>query len=146
MQETFFHYQRKRLTVLFGWGILSTVYGLCLQLHPDAFWRMAGRQDIVWGAIDALIARFGMRGARKKQALAETKPIDEQKEARGFRRILLINVLLDIGYVVGGIWIMRRFRQQNSRRGTGFGILGQGLFLLLFDSFLTLEVGRRWNL
>ena len=148
MRESFYHYQQRRLALLLGWGLFSVVMGLMVQFSPKTFWKQFARQALIWGAIDAALAVFGLRGASKKEtrfANGELNSRDEAKEARGFYRILLINTGLDVFYVAGGAWLMQRFKTRADRRGMGLGVLVQGLWLFLFDGLVSQETLRRWH-
>lgn len=121
--------------------------GLTAQRDKNEFWRQFWLQFFIWGAIDAALAAFGINGANRKEerlALGELTETDEQKEARNLWRILLINAVLDVTYVAGGVWVVQRFKTRADRRGMGAGIILQGLWLFLFDSWLAGEMGRRW--
>ncbi|MBC8076442.1 MAG: hypothetical protein H7Y32_10240 [Chloroflexales bacterium] len=147
MADDFFAYQRRRLGVLLAWGVGSMVAGPLALLGRNAFWRQFGIQTFSWGAIDALLAFFGRRGARTKaerraQGLLTTA--DELREARSFRTILLLNAGLDVLYIAGGAVLAWRQWAQRDRRGMGLGIIPQGVFLLLYDSLLAHEVGQRF--
>jgi hypothetical protein len=147
MQDNFFSYQQRRIWLLVGWGGLSVVSGLLLQIVRNPFWKQFGLQAVMWGAIDVALAILGLNSANKKEeqlALGVTKEVDEQKAIRSFFRLLAVNTSLDVGYVLSGILVMQRFKHRRDRRGMGVGILVQGLWLFLFDGFLTQEVGRRW--
>ena len=149
MQGNFYGYQHKRFLLLLGWGLLSVIAGFALQLNPKPFWKQFGIQALLWGAIDAALALFGIIGADKKgkrYVFGELGPTDEQKEARSFYRILLINTGLDVGYVALGAWLMQRFKTRADRRGMGLGILIQGLWLFLFDGLVSQEVRSDWKM
>ena len=57
------------------------------------------------------------------------------------RRTLLVNAGLDVLYVVGGVIILLTLTAELAR-GNGVGIIIQGGFLLLFDTFYALQVQR----
>ena len=148
MQENFYGYQQRRMSLLLGWGLLSVIAGFVVQRNPQSFWKQFGLQALLWGAIDAVLALFGLTGANKKEeryVRGELDTTDEQKEARNFYCILLINTGLDVGYVVGGVWIMQHFKTRSDRRGMGLGIIIQGLWLFLFDGLVSQEVRSRWK-
>jgi len=149
MQGNFYGYQHQRFLLLLGWGLLSVTTGFALQLNPKPFWKQFGIQALLWGAIDAALALFGIVSTDKKgerYALGELGTTDEQKEARTFYRILLINTGLDVGYVGLGAWLMQRFKARADRRGMGLGILIQGLWLFLFDGLVSQEVRSDWKI
>jgi hypothetical protein len=144
--DSFFAYQRRRLGILLAWGLASMLAGSPALLIRDPLWRQLGVQACSWGAIDALLAFFGRRGALRKQALraqGQLSASDELREARRFRAILLLNAGLDVLYIAGGVALARRQWRRRDRRGMALGIIPQGVFLLLYDSLLACEVGRR---
>ncbi len=148
MRENFYRYQHRRLSLLLGWGLLSMLIGVVMPIYPNPFWRQFGLQALLWGAIDAMLAAFGLGRAGKKQeqhALGELSFHDETREARSFYRILLFNTGLDVLYVASGIWLMQRFKKRADRRGMGLGIIVQGLWLFLFDGLVSQEVRGRWK-
>jgi hypothetical protein len=124
------------------------VAGLASLLHPAPRVRHAGLQALSWGAIDAVLALIGRRSARRKAQRAQQGDLDSATIARAigtFRRILLINSVLDVGYVLGGLWLLRTAGERQSRQGMGLGIIVQGLFLLIYDALLARDVTRRWQ-
>ncbi len=135
-QRDLFTYQRRVLPVLLLWGAGSAVAGVRWWRGSQPFWQGVGMQCAAWGAIDALIALAGVRGARRKgDALAQGTISDEAHadEARTFERILWINGGLDVGYALGGLFFLRRNAGHAQRRGMGTGVIAQALFLLGFD-------------
>lgn len=101
-----------------GWATASTAAGalLCLPRRTRGF----GRQTLAWGAVDGAIA---WAGRRRRAANGPTDP------AR-LRRVLLVNVGLDVGYLALAAALLRTARW----RGDGYAVLVQGGFLLLLDS------------
>lgn len=149
MQGNFYSYQQQRFFLLLFWGILSVIAGSALQLNTQPFWKQFGIQSLLWGAIDAALALFGLPGANKKEerlALGELTETDVQKDTRNFYRILLINFGLDVGYIALGIWLMQHFSTRPDRRGMGLGILIQGIWLFLFDGLVSQEVRSQWKM
>ena len=145
MSENFYRYQQRRLAILLAWGLANTLGGSLGLLSRDPLWRQFAGQAGAWGAIDAALAFVGRRGARSKElrlAQGELTPADQRREAQRFRVILLVNAGLDLLYIAGGARLARQ--QRPDRRGIGLDIVVQGAFLLLYDSLLALEVGRRY--
>jgi hypothetical protein len=144
----FFEYQERQLGILKAWGLGSVVVGLASLPVPEPRTRQAGLQALTWGAIDAALALFGRRGARRKAQQARQGELDRAaiaRERRTFRRILLINSALDVGYMLGGLWLLRTAGERRERQGMGLGIMVQGLFLFIYDALLARDVGRRWK-
>jgi hypothetical protein len=148
MRENFYDYQHNRLDMLKVWGLINVALGWSASLSRDRLVRHVGFQAIAWGGIDALLAFFGQQNANQKaEETRRGKMPGKQiaRDIRGFRRLLLINAGLDVGYILGGLWLMVSARERRERQGMGLGILIQGLFLLLFDALLAEEVRRKWG-
>jgi hypothetical protein len=123
------------------WSALSIIGG-ALLLFAVPFWRGVGLQALVWGAVDAVIAFFGLLSLRRKKRRPDAnEPETLEREARDLRRLLLINAGLDGFYIVGGIAVLNSFTRDFAR-GNGVGITLQGAFLLLFDTFYVFQVQR----
>lgn len=120
---------------LLGWSILSILAGFPLWLDTHRPIKNIGTQFMAWGAIDGLIALFGARSAEKRQSTA-----NPAAETRKLRRILWLNTGLDVGYMLGAAWLMSK--DDEEKRGMGFGILVQGGFLFLFDLWHAIRSNR----
>ena len=106
--------------VLGGWAAASVAVGAALCVDPRT--RGFGRQTLAWGAVDGAIA---VVGARRRAAGGRTDP------AR-LRRVLLVNVGLDVLYLATGGHLVARTTRG---RGDGMAVLVQGAFLLGLDSW-----------
>jgi hypothetical protein len=135
----FWTWQHQALGWLLGWGVGSVVVGAGLVADRRPELRQIGLQAIGWGAIDAALALNGRRAARAKQQLAAPAPTVEREAAR-FQQIVAVNAGLDLLYVAGGAWLTQTAGQQARRRGMGIGIMVQGFFLLIYDSWLVWRV------
>lgn len=133
--QSIWSFQRNLTTRLYLWSALSIFAGI-MMLFFSPFWRGMGIMFIGWGAIDAAIAFFGSRSARKKEASLPSAA-SEAVEARNIRRILLINTVLDVLYIAAGIWIILT-QPDPFWQGSGWGVIVQGGFLFLFDFYHTL--------
>lgn len=113
---------------LTAWSVGSLAVGGALSRwgHGE---RAAGvaRQSLAWGAIDLGIAAVGARANRA--------PVPDVPAAtRALRRLLLVNAVLDVGYVAAGVALLRagRLRGRDSV-GDGAAVVAQGGFLLVLD-------------
>jgi hypothetical protein len=136
----YYAFQRLVGNVLLTWSGVSIVLGILAQASKNQVVRQAGLQSIVWGAIDGMIALLGRWDAARKQAAQA----DITQQARRFRIIVVINALLDIGYVAGGIVLIRGARGRAERAGAGVGVVLQGSFLLFFDTALSF-LSEHWT-
>ncbi len=133
------YFQTQVTSRLLLWGAFSVAIGLSMFLVEDPFWTGFASQAVVWGGIDALLAIFGERSSRKKQAVLLPTTIEqvEASEARKLRLILLVNTLLNVLYITGGAWLA--FSQPEPLlQGIGWGVIVQGGFLFIFDLIHTL--------
>ena len=122
-------YQRILTRRLIQWALISLGIG-GLLVSGRRFWRGVGGQFIGWALVNLGIAWFGIRTSEdRRSALPDPfAPEVLEREAHNLRRLLWINTVLDLLYIAGGRWLIRR-----GKRGTGWGIVIQGAFLFLFD-------------
>ncbi len=133
---------------LMRWAGFSIGTGIALVLtktrDPNArtFNQGVGSQFIGWGAIDGLLAFFGAQYASRKMAEVDGHTQGAQARARrNLRTILSVNTGLDVLYVIGGLWLARHKGKDNAFwRGSGWGIVGQGAFLFIFDLVHALQL------
>jgi hypothetical protein len=128
-------FQTQLAEKLLAWSAASVTGGVASLFFGDKFWRGFGSQCAGWGAIDALIALFGLRNAQTKANAPDAHTPERQtRERANLRRILWINFGLDVGYVMGGTALaLTRGKHNPFLRGAGWGIVFQGGFLFLFD-------------
>lgn len=116
------------------WSLISMASGAALLAVGTPLWQAFGVQAVAWGAIDGVIAWFGMRDHRAKRQRLGTAGSSWHAEVVKVRRILLLNVWLDVGYVTVGV-LLTLFDASDVRLGHGIGVLLQGAFLLFFDAW-----------
>lgn len=141
-----YRFQLHTLPILLGWAISSVIVGLLLIRTSGRSRKSTGWQFILWGLIDGVIAGLGLRAAQSKGGLYEQgviTPIAQKKEALAFERIVWLNALLDVLYVLFGSRLIARSQQREDRRGMGWGILIQGAFLLVWDIWLGMAVHEK---
>jgi len=127
---------------LMRWAGFSVGTGIALVATGDRFKRGVGTQCIGWGVIDGLLAFLGAQYASRKMAEPDSHTQGEQARARrNLRRILSVNTGLDVPYIIGGLWLVRHKGDEDAFwQGTGWGIVGQGAFLLIFDLIHALKL------
>lgn len=124
------------------WGTGSVLVGLAVAAvgvrRGDPAVREFGVQNAGWGAIDVAIAVLAERLRRRRMARTADPRTPEalSAERRRLRRVLLVNVALDAGYVVGGVALAARAARRGDRgpAGAALGIVVQGGFLLVHDA------------
>ena len=135
-------FQKRLMMALLGWATASIALGLGMSRGDDAFRRGVGEQFAGWGLVNALIAVVGGRGLSRRQHRPELNTTAAKTaEKRQLARILWLNTVLDVFYVLGGA---RYARNQGAaderRRGRGVGIVIQGGFLFFFDLINAIRV------
>ena len=138
--KNFFQWQVRVLGGLLHWGAANVMVGAPLTRSGDPVTRHMARQAVLWGLVNLLIALLARRGARHQGTTAAGG--DTGRAPTRFRRIVAVNVALDIGYVLGGAWFVRTAGSRADRRGVGLGIMLQGSFLGCYDAWLLGGVTR----
>ena len=128
------------------WGVASVVAGLGVAAaRRGPFATAFGWQNAGWGAVDlAVVVVAGRLKARRMARVPDPYAPDAiAAEGRKLRRVLLLNVALDAGYVAGGAALWRWRRGRPGPAGASAGIVVQGAFLLLHDAHHAYWSGRR---
>ena len=119
--------------ILTVWGISSMIGGLTFLYFDNAFMDAVGFQFLIWGFIDTLIA-LAPSIYRKLRRSVHIENLTKLK------KILIINSLLDLGYVTIGILIFIGIFNINEYNGHGIGVIIQGSFLALFDTYYAVKI------
>jgi Family of unknown function (DUF6992) len=146
-----YRFQLRIFPALLGWALGSIASGILWMRNGDGQVRGFGSQFAGWGAINLLLALFGLNSARRnlsRQAQGEVSPAGHERQAQSFERLVLVNAGLDAGYIAAGAWLAstpidKPQKHPGLRRGMGWGIVAQGGFLLAWDLLLVALVHRR---
>jgi len=123
--------------VLGAWAVANLAGGSVGYAMSEGRWRSFHQMNAAWNIVNLGIATASLLGNMGVDptgfSLAQT--LDEDNFLIEF---LLLNVGLDIGYVVTGAWLYDRGVQKSNDRLVGFGqaLWVQGGFLLVFDTAL----------
>ena len=130
--------KRDAMRVLTGWGASNVAVGGAVALaSDDGVARAAGAMSAGWGAINAALGLFGLRGARRDRAAGQTVA-EAAADLRRTEKILLFNAGLDVGYVAAGAYLTARADRPGEDdparlRGWGRAVMLQGAALFAFD-------------
>jgi hypothetical protein len=133
-------HQKKAMFVLGGWAITNIAAGAILSNQRSGSDKYFHQMNAYWNVVNLGIAGLGYLSAAREQA--ELLGVYASSDAHfGFQRVLLLNAGLDIGYILGGLYLTERSRRfvledpDKEARLKGFGqsIMLQGGFLFLFD-------------
>ncbi len=97
------------------------------------------QMNVYWNVVNLALAGFGYYGAVRADP-STTDLARSVKDFYGTEKTLLLNAGLDVGYILGGLYLTERAKNPENRRdmlkGFGQSVMLQGGFLLLFDTVL----------
>jgi hypothetical protein len=125
--------QKSGMLVLGSWATINILSSLSLNTRSSGSNRYFHQMNGYWNAVNLMIAAGGFWSAR----LVDPSFLDVLSEQDKMENILLFNAALDIGYMIGGAYLIERSKRgfSNSQRLKGYGqsIIMQGGFLFVFD-------------
>ena len=142
--------QKRAMLVLGSWAVANMAVGASLQGNATGTTKYFHQMNLGWNAVNLAIAGFGYWGVARLD-LGSFDLAASIHEAHRFQKILLFNAGLDVGYMLGGLYLTERSKNtpidKNPERLKGFGrsILLQGAFLFAFDltTYLVLAQGNQ---
>lgn len=125
------------MLILGGWAagnmILNPIIGRGAVGSDKYFYQM----NTWWNAVNLTIAGFGYYNAIHDDP-STFNALSSLQEQNSIEKILLVNTALDVGYILGGLYMKERSLNvnKNADRLNGFGraVILQGSFLLVFDA------------
>lgn len=134
------NHQQKAMLVLGGWAVTNIGSGLLLANQRSGSDKYFHQMNAYWNIVNLGIAGFGYLSAMKQDP-ASFGYYASADAHFGFQRILLLNAGLDVGYIMGGLYLTERSRRfivrdpkkADQLKGFGQSIMLQGGLLLLFD-------------
>jgi hypothetical protein len=128
--------QKTAMLVLGAWAVGNIGTGLALRGNATGSDRHFHEMNIGWGAVNLAIAGLGYWSSAKADP-ASYDLMASINEQHKIQKILLFNAGLDIGYMLGGAYLIERAKNTTERperlRGFGQSIVLQGGFLFAFD-------------
>jgi hypothetical protein len=128
--------QRIGMLVLGSWAVGNIAAGAILAGQRQGEDKYFHLMNIGWNAVNLGLATVGYLNAIHADP-AVYDMAATIKEQYNIEKILLLNTGLDVGYMLGGLYLMERSKNtdKNPERLKGFGksILLQGGFLFTFD-------------
>jgi hypothetical protein len=129
-------HQKTAMLTLGGWAVANIAAGAALQGSADGSTKYFHRMNALWNTVNLGIASLGYFTALKSDPAAWDLATSLGKH-QGFQKVLLFNAGLDVGYIMGGLYLTERAKRPdvNADQLKGFGqsIMLQGAFLMAFD-------------
>ena len=128
-------HERRALYTLGGWALGNIALGLALRARTDGVDRRFHEMNAIWNVVNLGIAGFGLYSALREPLVADV--LTAFGSDLKFQKVLLFNAGLDVGYLLGGLYLTERSRREGVDRdqllGYGRAVMLQGGFLLVFD-------------
>jgi len=127
---------KKAMTVLGTWAVGNILVGGIGMTQTEGQTKAFHQMNAGWGAINLVIAGFGYYNAMQTDPASLTLA-NSITEHHKIQKVLLFNAGLDIGYMLGGLYLTERAKNSPDKadqfRGFGKSIIMQGAFLFVFD-------------
>ncbi len=127
--------QRTAMLVLGTWAVGNIASGAALRGRHTGAERQFHNMNIYWNLVNLGLATAGYLSAGKDPASFDL--FETMQAHQSFQKTLLFNAGLDVGYVLGGLYLIERSRRGTKNADTfkGFGrsVVLQGAFLFGFD-------------
>lgn len=128
-------HQQTAMLVLGGWAVTNIGVGLIGRANTTGATRRFHEMNAIWNVVNLGIAGFGYYTALREPAAATA--LGALTADVSFQKVLLFNAGLDVGYVLGGLYLTERARRPDADgdqlKGYGRAVMLQGGFLLAFD-------------
>jgi len=128
--------QRVSMLVLGGWAVGNIAVGSVLASQREGVDKNFHLMNAGWNVVNLGLATLGYINAVKTDPASLDTYATIQAQG-SIEKILLLNTGLDVGYMLGGLYLIERSKNatKNPERLEGFGksIILQGGFLFVFD-------------
>ncbi|MFN7119291.1 MAG: DUF6992 family protein [Saprospiraceae bacterium] len=128
--------QRIGMLIMGTWAVGNMATGALLAGRKQGEAKYFHLMNIGWNAVNLGLATVGYLNAINADP-ASYDMLSTIKEQYNIEKILLLNTGLDVGYMLGGLYLMERSKNNNKNperlKGFGKSIILQGAFLFTFD-------------
>lgn len=132
-------HQQKAMLVLGAWAVGNIAFGGLRSSQTSGQLRYFHQMNMYWNVVNLGIASLGYYGAANED-FGSYSAYQSAAKHYSFQKVLLFNAGLDVGYMLGGLYLQERSKRpelapNKSEQLKGFGqaVLLQGGFLLAFD-------------
>lgn len=126
------------MQVLGGWAVVNIASGVVLRYQTTGTARAFHTMNAGWNLVNLGIATVSYIGLSNQEPGHFTWQ-ESVKAQYNMQKILLFNAGLDIGYMIGGLYLRERAYRSDRpdiMRGWGNSLVLQGGFLFLFDTIM----------
>lgn len=138
---------RQGMTILGGWAVGNMILGGVQMGRTEGHVKSFHQMNLAWNSVNLVIAGFGYYNAMRSGT--DYTLIETFAEQKGIENILLLNAGLDVGYMLGGLYLIERsknsLKRQDMLKGFGQSILLQGGFLFAFDIIMVMVHQKHWK-
>jgi hypothetical protein len=124
------------MTILGSWAVGNMATGAVMMGRTEGREKYFHQMNIAWNAVNLGLATFGYLAAVKADP-ASIGMYESIQQHQGIQKTLLFNAGLDIGYIMGGLYMVERSRRVEKKperlEGWGRSLVLQGAFLFAFD-------------
>jgi hypothetical protein len=134
------------MTILGTWAVSNMLIGGVQSFRTTGATQSFHQMNVGWNAVNLAIAGFGLYSALTTAPTSDLwSSINAQKS---IETTLLFNAGLDVGYMLGGLYLIERSKRggENADRLLGFGrsVVLQGAFLFAFDVVMAVVHQKHW--
>ncbi len=138
---------RQGMTILGGWAVGNMILGGIQMGRTEGHVKSFHQMNLAWNSVNLIIAGFGYYNALN--AGSDLTLLETFAEQKGIENILLLNAGLDVGYMLGGLYLLERSKnvgkRQDMLKGFGQSIMLQGGFLFAFDVIMVIIHRNNWK-
>ena len=130
---------RTGMLVLGGWAILNILLASFKLTTTTRAPRYFFKMNLYWNIVNLIIAGIALHHIVSLD-IATLQPLQSMKQHVWYKKVLYLNVGLDVAYLFLGAYLRQRAKTANLKteqlQGWGKAIFLQGFFLLLLDVVL----------
>jgi uncharacterized membrane protein YwaF len=126
------------MLVLGGWAILNIIVGSFKLTKSTRSRRFYFQMNVYWNIVNLMIAGVALYSIISKDPVTQSL-LQSLKLHIWYKKVLYLNVGLDVAYVVLGAYLKERSRMSpktEQLQGWGEAVVLQGMFLFLLDLVL----------
>lgn len=142
------HINKVGMITLGSWAVGNMAASAWALRTAEGTDKYFAQMNIYWNVVNLGLAGFGLHSALNNDPTT-LNIFETYKAQASMEKVLLFNAGLDVGYILGGLYLSERSRRSLNRRqmldGFGRSLILQGSFLLIFDLSMYFIHQRHFN-